>query len=389
MVKKAKIEIGAILIFIMIIFLVLFFVTYPGDIEIVLDKTYGGLSNEDGWFVLTNDGQGCLIAGYTESFGEGKKDIWILKIDENGQGIWNKTYGGEKSDTSKAISNAEEDSYLILGSTNSYGLENSNMWLIKIDEEGEEIWNKTYGNNGWEEGASIIQTEDEGYILVGSTSSYGAGSDDVWAIKIDSYGAEQWNFTFGGSQRDVGRSIDISEEGYAIGGTTSSYGAGQDDMWLIKIDKNGNEKWNKTFGTENNERCNQVISTSNSIILVGHAINNDNMWNAFVVNANLDGEQQWTKTIEKNEETGFSSCIEEENGYIITGHKGSYGKQQDLMLIYIDNSGNIIWEYILDKDFGNAGVWIDNCQDSQFYVTGYSDNNGDESYDLWFLKAKI
>jgi predicted secreted protein len=387
---KNKSKVGAIILFIVIILAIVLLWSSFSNVEILWEKTYGGEKNEDGWFVLSNDNEGCLIAGYTESYGFGSKDIWVLKIDENGDEIWNHTYGGSKWDTAKAILKSDNN-YLIIGSTASYGMGNSDIWLIKIDENGTEIWNKTYGMDGWDEGASIIQAEDGGYVIVGSTSSFGAGSDDLWAIKIDSFGIEQWNFAFGGENEDIGRSIDIAQDGYIIGGITSSYGAGGDDMWLIKINSKGVEQWNKTFGTVNNERCNQVTSATNGdILLVGHAIlEGNNRWNAFVVNTNSNGEIQWGKTFEEDVETGLSSCTETSDGYVIVGHKGRYGKQQDLMLLNIDFSGNIISEFIYEREFGNAGVWINKDEKSQFYITGYSDNNGNGFYDLWLLKIKI
>jgi hypothetical protein len=385
---KLKIEI--MLFCIIAILVIVLFWPFFNDFEILWEKTYGGVKNEDGWFVISNNSEKCLIVGYTESFGSGDKDMWALKIDENGDEIWNRTYGGSKSDTAKATIKAN-NGYLIIGSTASYGMKNSNMWLIKIDENGIDLWNKTYGGDGWDEGAAIIEAENQGYMLVGSTSSYGAGSDDVWVVKINNSGVEQWNFTFGGYKEDIGRSIDVVQDGFIIGGITSSYGAGEDDMWLIKISNEGVEQWNKTFGTQNNERCNQVISTSNNdILLVGHAILKDNSrWNAFVVNTNANGKMKWDKNFEKSVETGFSSCLEVSNGYIIVGHKGNYGKKQDLMILNIDFSGDIISEFVFDKKFGNAGVWINNNKGSQFYVTGYSDTNGNGFYDLWLLKIKI
>jgi len=339
---------------------------------------------------LSNNDEGCLVVGYTESYGRGNKDIWVLDIDENGEKIWDNTFGGTGEDTAKAIIETVDNNYLIAGSTTSYGLGKSDVWLIKIDNNGNEIWNKTHGSSEWDEGAAIAKAEGEGYIIIGSTSSYGAGEDDIWVIKINESGFEMWNKTFGGKKVDIGRSIDDTQNGFIIGGITSSYGTGGDDMWLIKINEEGDEQWNKTFGAENNEICNQVISTShNDILLVGHVIFENNKWNAIVVNTDINGEKRWEKIFEKNVETGFSSCAETTNGYIISGHKGSYGDQQDLMIVIMDTKGNIVCEHVLDKKHGNAGVWINNYKDSEYYITGYNDKNGNGLNDLWLLKIKI
>ncbi|RLF26061.1 MAG: hypothetical protein DRN01_05545, partial [Thermoplasmata archaeon] len=179
-----------------------------------------GEENEDGWFVLPTTNHGCIVTGYTESYGAGESDVWLIKIDENGN----------------------------------------------------EQWNKTYGGKGWDEGLSMETTNDGGYIITGSTTSYGAGESDVWLIKIDENGNEQWNKTYGGKSDDEGRSVvKTYDGGYALAGGTSSYGNGGEDFWLVKVDENGEEEWNSTFGSENEEYCNQIIQTSdNGFLLAGH-----------------------------------------------------------------------------------------------------------------------
>ncbi|MDY6864928.1 MAG: hypothetical protein SVY15_03010 [Halobacteriota archaeon] len=145
----------------------------------------------------------------------------------------------------------KDGGYILAGYTESYGAGNKDAWLIKTDSNGNEEWNRTFGGEGGDAAFSILQTADGGYILAGGTGSYDAGMIDAWLIKTDSNGNEEWNRTYGGRDYDLGMSARQTKDGgYILVGYTESYGAGKEDAWLIKTDKNGNEEWNRTFGGE-------------------------------------------------------------------------------------------------------------------------------------------
>ena len=127
--------------------------------------------------------------------------------------------------------------------------------VTSLDEPPEEEWNKTFGGTGNDYGYSVQQTTDRGYVVTGHTYTYGEDFVDVWLIKTDSSGNEQWNRTFGGTYNDVGYSVQqTTDDGYIIAGITWSYGDGSFDVWLIKTDSSGNEQWNRTFGGTEDDR---------------------------------------------------------------------------------------------------------------------------------------
>ena len=127
-----------------------------------------------------------------------------------------------------------------MGSTESYGAGSFDFWLIKTDAGGIMQWSKTYGGTGWDEGYSAVETGDGGYVIVGYTASFGAGSYDVWLVKTDSSGNARWSQTYGGTGYDTGRSLlQTGDGGYVIVGYTASFGAGSYDVWLVKTDVEG------------------------------------------------------------------------------------------------------------------------------------------------------
>ncbi|MFN3874122.1 MAG: T9SS type A sorting domain-containing protein, partial [Ignavibacterium sp.] len=213
--------------------------------------------------------------GATSSFGAGSRDIWLIKTDSAGNQQWTKTIGGLSSDGARSINKTSDGGYIITGWTFSYGPGAvGNVWLVKTDSLGNMQWNKFFGGTDVDRGLSVQQTNDGGYIITGYTASSGAGLDDMLLIKTDVSGNVQWQKTFGGSGRDYGNSvIQSTDGGYVITGYTLSYGAGGDDLWIVKTDEQGNMLWSKTIGGAQSDVGNFIIEFSDgSFVITGHTL---------------------------------------------------------------------------------------------------------------------
>jgi hypothetical protein len=217
--------------------------------QIEWEKTFGGSGDDRGYSVQQTRDGGYIIVGETESYGAGEADVYLIKVDANGNMQWSKTFGGSGDDVGYSVQQTRDGGYIIVGYTTSYGAGLFDVYLIKVDANGNMQWSKTFGGRGDDVGYSVQQTSDGGYIIVGYTTSYGAGLFDVYLIKVDANGNMQWSKTFGGGAWDEGYSVQqTSDGGYIIVGTTTSYGAGWEDVYLIKVDANGIMQWSKTFG---------------------------------------------------------------------------------------------------------------------------------------------
>lgn len=243
------------------------------------NKTYGGIGDDAVWSVVQTADGGYILAGYTTSFGAGGRDFWLVKTDPVGNMEWNKTYGGPNEESAWSFVVSPDGGYALAGYKSSSVPGNDDFWLVKTDLFGNMEWNKTYGGAEEEQAFSLIVTSDGGYALAGTvralTGSGGAPnatSGDFWLVKVDASGNMEWNKTIGGPRYEwLCSLIQTSDYGYALAGSTKSFGAGDEDIWLVKTDNHGNIEWNQTHGGAESDRAWALIQTSdNRYALAGH-----------------------------------------------------------------------------------------------------------------------
>jgi len=363
------------------------------------NKTFGGVHSDVGHSVQQTSDDGYIIAGKTGSFSGGVSDVWLIKTDSNGNEMWNRTFGGDDWDEGRSVQQTSDDGYIILGRTNSYSKgDMENIWLIKTDSNGNEMWNRTFGGGNMDWGFSAKQTNDGGYIIVGETWSWSVSEDlaDAWLIKTDSNGNEMWNRTFGGSGGDGGFSVQQTNDdnGYIIVGSTSSFSAGWIDVWLIKTDSNGNEIWNRTFAVLENDVGWSVQQTSDrGYIITGFTGESHDIYgDVLLIKTDEDGNKLWVKTFGgKDGDAGYFVKQTSDGGYIITGLTYSFGSgnyDSDLWLIKTDSNGNLIWDKTYGGNYLEAGYSVKQTKDDNGYiVVGDTYSLGLGINDVWLIRT--
>ena len=217
--------------------------------DVVWQKHYGGSGSDYFSAVRPTADGGYVAAGSTDSFGPGGSRAWVVKLDASGNVTWQKIYGSTENtaplpgDVASDVQPTPDGGFVVAGVallTLSPRID-LDAWVLKLNADGEVVWQKTYGGTNSDGAYSVIPTRD-GYIVLGYTSSFGdaALNGDAWLLKLDPNGNIVWQKTFGGPQYDDARGLGLTADGGYVGsGFTTSFGAGDFNTWVIKLDANG------------------------------------------------------------------------------------------------------------------------------------------------------
>jgi hypothetical protein len=364
--------------------------------QITFQKTFGGTGDDDGVSVRQTTDGGYIITGQTNCFVDTIEDVYLIKTDSMGDSLWVKTYGetwvnygasvqqtvdggfiiagtkgyyftggydgylvktNSNGDTLwtkttstghisvSSVCQTSEGGYIMTGSFNSNLGAGDDVYLIETDSIGNFLWAKTFGGPNYEQGSSVQQTTDGGFIIVGQTQSFGSGDIDVYLLKTDSIGNLIWSKTFGGSGGDAGRFVQqTADGGYIITGITSSFSTANNDIYLIKTDSIGNLIWSKTFGGINNDWGLSVKQTTDSgYIIVGQTNSfGAGDYDVYLIKTNVNGNTLWTRTFGGTSyDVGRSVQQTMDGGYITVGCTNSFGAGGlDVYLVKTDSLGN-------------------------------------------------
>lgn len=373
----------------------------------------GGTGDEQGRSMVQTADSGYVIAGYTTSFGAGGYDVYVVKLTKNYTIQWTKTIGGTGTDWARSIIQTKDGGYAIAGWTNSFGQGVNDFYIIKLDAQGAVQWTKTVGGTGDDLGWSIIQTADDGYAIAGQTSSFGSSPHDVYVVKLDNTGAFQWDRKVGVSgTADIGYSIVQSADGgYVICGTsytfTGNVSTSSVDYYIVKLDVSGGLVWSRVILNPRNDYARTIIKTQDGGFLVAGERQDPTTtnWDIYIVKLDASGVMQWDRSYGmSNSEEGFSVVETSDGGFVVTGSilpsSPIANTWYDLYLVKFDRNGTPLWNRLYGTTlFGsggssgnladyNVGYSIVETFDKGLAISGYlgGGNSGVGNQEIYFLK---
>ncbi|MEJ2240591.1 MAG: hypothetical protein P8Y18_00380 [Candidatus Bathyarchaeota archaeon] len=313
-----------------------------GNVE--WNQTYSGIAYEQANAMIITSDDGYALAGPTSSFGNGLRDFWLVKTDKDGNIEWNQTYGETGPEVPYSLVQTIDGGYALVGVRHSISSDGSDCWMVKTDSEGNMEWSKTLSGRQVDSAFSVIETSDGDLVVLckeytqnanyafvsltkmnslgniewkqsyeGTFGNYcfslietsdgkiaftcpnylfDSGGGDFWLVKMSKEGNVELNKTYGGSEKDVPYSlIETSDGGFALAGSTESFGHGNTDYWLVKTDPEGEMEWSRFYGEPEHEICYSLIQASDGGYLLA---GNELIWDTheetiWLVKTNIQG----------------------------------------------------------------------------------------------------
>lgn len=357
-------------------------------------QTFGGPNDDEAYDVKKTSDGGYIICGMTESKGRGGQDAWVIKLDPHGKLEWEKTYGDKGDEVANAIVQTSDGGYAFIGSTTSKGRGRRSVWLVKLDSAGNQLWDAAHGGTKHDVGNDLVETYDGNYAIVGSTKSYGPGNWDVWIMKLDTKGNRMWRRTEGGRAPDYGSSIKENprDSSLAVTGTTFSYSTGQSDLWLIKVTKEGRREWRKNYGSTNKDSGTHLtlMSTGEYIISGSTQPKGERYPDFWVVGFTAENWDDWEQSYGTSmDEAAMASSETTDGGIMVCGYTNSHGEgSYDFWVMKFDKKGKQLWHETFggpDEDIANAIVATGN---NEAVIVGSTRSDGEGRRDVWVIYIK-
>jgi hypothetical protein len=373
------------------------------DDNIVWAKSYGGSGADGGRaFCEVSDG-GYLIVGYTFAPGSDDADMLVLRVDRNGDIVWSRLLGGAGTEYANACL-ALGGGFLILGYTTSFGVGSKDVYLVKLDEAGNTMWSKTYGGKSWDVGTAVCRADNDNYFVCGFTHSFGVGEEDVFLIKIDQDGNEIWSRRYGGFRIDMANSIHRTTDGGCLIGATSGSYSSNTDFCLMKIDADGVQEWSDTYSAVGShghgfDWCKNSSSTADGgVVMSGYSDCND-MMDIVVVKTDAEGNEQWLRSFGNYPFYDYGNAVcESGDGYIVAGITKSMTKptdgnrriyDNDIYILALDANGNIRNSQTIGSGHSDWANAIHFSQGGNLLVCGHTENGDTGSLDVCLMETRI
>lgn len=348
-----------------------FFFSLNSYAQVTFQKSYGGLS--PGEQISSASGQQTSDGGYVAgcwSYATGMAfDIWLIKTDSYGDTLWTRSYDFGGEDMCSSVYQTSDSGYILTG---------LGVYLLKTNSSGNFLWAKSYGIANGMTANYVEQTNDGGYIVTGSSNS-APFVPSVFVIKTDGSGNLQWAKEYGGAYNDEAECIrQTFDGGYVIAGTTLGFGAGGEDIWVIKTDAGGTLQWTKTYGGAGDEKGHEIVQTADSgYVIAGKSDDAPNP--SYLIKTDGSGNLTWAKTYQ-----GLYSFFVQQtaDGGFISIDWNYAG------LMKVNSSGNLIWAKHYPGNISSGSMSGQQTSDGGFFLAGFTlDTSGNNYSELFLIKT--
>jgi hypothetical protein len=270
-------------------------------------------------------------------------DVWILWINEDGDSLGSRTYGGMLGDGGLWISPTTDGGYIVSATLGTGFPLGDEIYLLKLDALGDTAWTRIFSGPNQDYGEQVIQTNDGGYIIAGRTyASYTPESADAWAIRTDGNGDTLWTKKYGGTDEDIFNCVAETDDGFIFAGLTSSFGPGYYAVYAVRTNEDGDTIWTRTYGGGEADLCERIIRTpEGNFVLSGYSTSFSESNDVYILEIDISGNLIWESSYGMSDgyETVYGSCATSEGGFLITGKTNYYYALKDELFVLKLGSG--------------------------------------------------
>jgi len=348
-------------------------------------RTFGGTGPDIAFLVQQTTDGGYIVVGHYYSRVTGDYDVYLIRTNANGDSLWTRTYGGHSEDIGWSVQQTSDGGYIVAGSTKSFGIGYRNVWLLKTDENGDTLWTRTYGwTNADNTGYSVQQTTDGGYIVAGWTR------DHMLLIKTDANGDTLWLRTYGTTGFSGGFSVQqTSDGGYIIGGF---YSYGNTEFFLVKTDSVGDTLWTKIYGGPLYDRIYSVKETSDGGYIAAGALNM--LYGRYgpdvcLLRMDSNGDTLWMRTYGGSlSDVGYSVAQTHNGKYVVVGSTHPIDSDyDDVYFLKANEDGDTLWTTRLGGPRMDWGYSVQATTDGGYIIAGWTASWGAGDYDVYLIKT--
>lgn len=352
-------------------------------------KIYGDAQDEEAFAAKRTPDGGFIVGGTTASFGAGRQDFWILKTNANGAVQWQRAYGGEESEFLMAMEQTSDGGYIAVGSTHSFGEGRRNLWVLKIDADGELEWQNAYGGSNVDgPAAAVQQTTDGGYITGGFTYSFGTGGD-LLVLKLDPLGNIEWQRNYGGTgaERRLENVRQTGDGGYILLSTSTSFTADGSALWVLKIDPLGAIQWQRVYPGDHADAEDIQLTDDGGYIVVAESSARPADPDYWVLKLEEDGDIEWQKAYGGTGDEDVQPIRQtSDGGYVVGGSTNSFGAgDSDVWLIKLDAAGNVEWQKTHGGSRDEDLISLEQVSEG-YIAAGWTQSFGADDKDLLLLR---